>query len=110
MTESDALPDIIARVRSGVVRIALFNGSDQVGTGSGFLTRGKLVSNSHVIRGEGDFDAVEISFGDEDVSSKEPGRLAREASGAEIPGPTPVAQLVIQDGVNPEGMVRPKNY
>jgi hypothetical protein len=72
-----SLPDVIKRARPAVVRLAFFQGSEQIGGGSGFLTAGKLVSNSHVIRGEG-FDAVEITFGDHDENPIAPVRLAKE--------------------------------
>lgn len=43
--------DLVDRVRSGVVHIEYFLGNDRVGSGSGFLCRGYLVTDNHVFRG-----------------------------------------------------------
>ena len=58
------IPEIIEEVRSGVVRLAFYRGSEQVGNGSGFLCHNLLITNSHVIR-TGTFDAAELTFGDQ---------------------------------------------
>lgn len=73
----DTIPTIIGHYKPGVVLLAFFANGDQVGSGSGFLTNQKLVSNSHVIRG-GAFDAVELSFGDQDTNPMPPVRLSRD--------------------------------
>jgi len=58
------IPRLVSEVSSGIVRLAFFRDEEQVGNGSGFLTNGLLVTNSHVIR-SGQFDAVEMTFGDQ---------------------------------------------
>lgn len=72
-----SLADTIASVRSGVVRLALFDGHEQVGNGSGFLSHAKVITNSHVIR-ERPFDAVELTFGDQDSDPITPVRISCE--------------------------------
>jgi len=69
---------LIKGIRPSVTRLAFFQGSEEVGGGSGFLSANKLISNSHVIQGGGPFDAVEITFGDQDTNPITPIRLARE--------------------------------
>jgi hypothetical protein len=61
-----------------VVRLAFFKEREQVGSGSAFLTRGLLITNSHVIRG-GHFDAMEVTFGDHDINPVNPIRLPQDA-------------------------------
>ena len=55
--------ELISVTRSGVVRFSFIKNSEQIGSGSGFLSNGYVITNSHVIRA-GSFDAVEITFGD----------------------------------------------
>ena len=69
--------ELITALRSGVVRLAFFNDSKQVGSGSGFLSNGFLVTCSHIIR-RYPFDAVEISFGDQDSTPITPIRYTTD--------------------------------
>lgn len=59
--------ELISVTRSGVVRFSFIKNGEQIGSGSGFLSSGYVITNSHVIRA-GSFDAVEITFGDQDVN------------------------------------------
>ena len=68
---------LISVTRSGVVRLSFVKNSDHIGSGSGFLSNGYFITNSHVIRA-GSFDAVEISFGDQDVNPITPIRYTPE--------------------------------
>ena len=69
--------ELISVLRSGVVRLALFKNSEQVGNGSGFLSNDFLVTCSHIIR-RYPFDAVEISFGDQNSNPITPIRYASD--------------------------------
>ena len=69
--------ELISALRSGVVRLAFFKDSEQVGSGSGFLSNGFLVTCSHIIR-RYPFDAVEISFGDQNSNPITPIRYATD--------------------------------
>lgn len=69
--------ELISALRSGVVRLAFFNDSEQVGSGSGFLSNGFLVTCSHIIR-RYPFDAVEITFGDQTSTPITPIRYATD--------------------------------
>jgi len=60
-----AYTNMIARVRSGVVQILYEKDGRRVGSGSGFLTNGGLVTNSHVIR-PGEVNAILIRMSDTD--------------------------------------------
>ena len=71
------LSEVISTVCPGVVRLAFYREHEQIGSGSGFLTRGKLVTNSHVIRA-GEFDAIELTFGDQSRNPIEPIRLSQK--------------------------------
>lgn len=53
--------EAIAEVSSGVAHLVLERGSEQVGSGSGFLIAGGLVTASHVLR-RVDFDTLAIGF------------------------------------------------
>jgi len=72
------IPETISQVSSGVVCLAFFKGEEQVGTGSGFLSNELLITNSHVIRPREPFDAVEITFGDQDSNPIAPVRFLPE--------------------------------
>ena len=48
-----AIQDIIKKVRSGVCKIEFFENGKMVNSGSGFLYKGKLITNSHVFHPEG---------------------------------------------------------
>lgn len=69
--------ELISALRSGVVRLAFFNDSEQVGSGSGFLSNGFLVTCSHIMR-RYPFDAVEITFGDQNSTPITPIRYATD--------------------------------
>jgi len=69
--------ELISLVRSGVVRLAFFKDSEQVGNGSGFLSNDLLVTCSHIIR-RYPFDAVEISFGDQNSNPITPIRYTAD--------------------------------
>jgi len=56
--------ELIAKVRSGVAQVRLEREGKTVATGTAFLVQGGLVTNSHVIRKAGDYDAVAIRFDD----------------------------------------------
>jgi len=61
---------VIARVRSGLAQILYERGGRKVGSGSAFLVRGGLVTNSHVIR-PGEIDAILIRMADTDPQDPE---------------------------------------
>jgi S1-C subfamily serine protease len=61
---------IISQVRSGVVQIIFEHNRDVVGSGSGFLVEGGLITNSHVIRA-GTFDVMRIRLSDTDPEDPE---------------------------------------
>lgn len=48
-----AIQDIIQKVRSGVCKIEFFENERMVNSGSGFLYKGNLITNSHVFHPEG---------------------------------------------------------
>lgn len=58
--------ELIAKIRSGIAQICLESDRETVGNGSAFLVPGGLVTNSHVIRPSGNFDALVIRFEDTD--------------------------------------------
>jgi len=60
-----AYTKVIARVRSGLVQVLYERGGRRVGSGSGFLVGGGLVTNSHVLR-PGQIDAILIRMADTD--------------------------------------------
>jgi len=57
--------ELIAQVRSGLVHILLERQGERLGSGSGFLVEGGLVTNSHVIR-PGKTDAIALRMADTD--------------------------------------------
>jgi len=65
-----AYTDVIARARSGLAQILYERGGRKVGSGSGFLVRDGLVTNSHVIR-PGQIDAILIRMADTDPEDSE---------------------------------------
>ncbi len=56
--------EIIKRCRSGVVGIAVERNREVLGNGSAFLVEGGLITNSHVIRPQGQINAIQIRFDD----------------------------------------------
>lgn len=54
--------DTIARVRTGVAQILLERDRQVVGSGTAFLTRDRLVTNSHIIRRPGIVETVMLRF------------------------------------------------
>ena len=70
------LSEVISTARSGVVRLALYHGQDQAGSGTGFLSNGKLITNSHIIRAD-KFDAAAFTFGDQDLNPIDPVRISQ---------------------------------
>lgn len=46
-----SIPDLVEKVRSGVVHIEFHFGGNRVASGSGFMSRGLLVTNHHVFLG-----------------------------------------------------------
>ena len=87
------ISEIVTNVCSGVVRIAVFKNHIQVGGGSGFLSNGLLVTNSHVIRPPGSFDAVEITFGDQSLNPITPIRLLPEHLYSVIEAESPESEM-----------------
>ena len=71
------MKELISALRSGVVRLAFFKDSEQVGSGSGFLSNGFVITCSHVMR-RYPFDAVEITFGNQSSSPITPIRYASD--------------------------------
>lgn len=55
--------------RSGVVQIFLERDHQKIGSGSGFLVSGGIITNSHVIR-KADFDAIAIRFNESDAGDQ----------------------------------------
>lgn len=58
--------ELIAQVRSGLVQISLERQGERLGSGSGFLVEGGIVTNSHVIRPAGKIDAITLRLADTD--------------------------------------------
>ncbi len=58
--------ELISQARSGIAEIALEQNRQVLGSGSAFLVQSGLVTNSHVIRPPGQFDAIRIRFEDSD--------------------------------------------
>ncbi len=58
--------ELISQVRSGIAEIALERNRQVLGNGSAFLIQGGILTNSHVIRPPGQFDAIRIRFEDSD--------------------------------------------
>lgn len=62
--------ELIDQVRSGVAQVLVERDRERIGSGSGFLVEGGLVTNSHNIRSR-DIDAIAIRFGDTDPEDPE---------------------------------------
>lgn len=76
--DSEISKERIQLIRPGIVRLAFFNNHrEQVGSATGFLSNGFLVTCSHVIRKES-FDAVELTFGDQNLKPITPIRLSAD--------------------------------
>jgi len=87
------IPKIVSEVASGVVRLAFFKNNEQVGNGSGFLSRSLIITNSHVIRPPDSFDAVEITFGNQESNPITPIRYLPERLYATIVSESPEQEL-----------------
>jgi S1-C subfamily serine protease len=61
--------EIIKKVRSGVVHINFFRDSKKLGSGSGFILKGRLVTNNHVIVAPENTDVV-LEFDNGDFTAK----------------------------------------
>jgi len=62
--------ELISRVRSGVVQVLTKRGGERVGSGSAFLVRGGLATNSHVLR-RGSPDTILLRLADTDAEDPE---------------------------------------
>lgn len=60
------IPELIEKCSSGVAEIALETNRQSIANGTAFLVDGGLITNSHVIRPPGDFDAFRIRFPETD--------------------------------------------
>ena len=69
--------ELISLLRPGIVRLAFFKDREQVGSASGFLSNGLLITCSHVIR-QYPFDSVEITFGDQNKNPITPVRYSAD--------------------------------
>ena len=70
--------ELIRLIRPGIVRLAFFNNHrEQVGSATGFLSNDFLVTCSHVIR-RYPFDAVELTFGDQNLKEITPIRWSAD--------------------------------
>jgi hypothetical protein len=70
--------ELISLIRPAIVRLVFFNNNrEQVGSASGFLSNGLLITCSHVIR-QYPFDAVEITFGDQNHNPITPIRYSSD--------------------------------
>jgi hypothetical protein len=72
MLPSKSISELIAKVRSGVFKIALHHEDDLVGSGTGFLVEGGLITNQHVLPDDG-YEFAEFIF-----EGGEPFTLRRE--------------------------------
>lgn len=43
------IPDLIEKVKTGVVSITFYNGDNMISSGSGFLCKNRIITNNHVI-------------------------------------------------------------
>lgn len=77
--------DLIPAIRSGIAQILLERNRETVGNGSAFLIQDGLVTNSHVIRPPGNYDAVVIRFEDTNQSIRFTQRDLQQAILAESP-------------------------
>ena len=87
------IPKIVSEVASGVVRLAFFKDHEQVGNGSGFLSKSLVITNSHVIRPPDSFDAVEITFGDQESNPITPIRYLPDQLYATVVSESPKQDL-----------------
>ncbi len=69
--------ELIRSIRPSIVRLSLFNNTEQIGSGSGFLAGGFFVTCSHILR-KYPFDAIEISFGDQSLNPITPIKYTSE--------------------------------
>ncbi len=65
-----SIPDLVEKVRSGVVHIEFHVGGTRVASGSGFMSRGLLVTNHHVFLGPGSSTVVLAWQPTQDPSSR----------------------------------------
>ena len=72
-------PDLVEKVRSGVVHIEFHVGGNRVASGSGFMSRGLLVTNNHVFLGPGGSTVVLAWQPTQDPSSRVEVKLSYEA-------------------------------
>lgn len=73
-----AIQDLIREVSSGIVHLVFLRERERVSSGTGFISGGRIITNSHVIR-FGDFDVVAIRFHDSDTQDlSESIRLSRD--------------------------------
>ena len=87
------ISEIISETASGVVRLAFFKDREQVGNGSVFLSNHLVITNSHVTRPIGSFDAIKITFGDQDLHPVNPIRYLPSDFYATIISESPEAEL-----------------
>jgi S1-C subfamily serine protease len=60
--ENMALADVVAVVRAGIVQISFLDAkANRVGGGTGFLARGRLLTNNHVFRGHQSATTVHLN-------------------------------------------------
>jgi hypothetical protein len=69
--------ELIKQIRPSIIRLSLFKNTKQVGSGTGLLAGGFLVTCSHVLR-KYPFDAIEITFGDQNLNPITPIKYTSE--------------------------------
>lgn len=74
-----SIPDLIDKVRSGVIHIEFHLGGQRVASGSGFLSRGLLVTNHHVFLGPSNSTVVLAWHPTQDPSSRVETKLTYSA-------------------------------
>lgn len=65
-----SIPDLVERVRSGVIHIEFRVDGKRVGSGSGFVTKSFLITNYHVFRGPPNSTVVLASQRNQDPTSR----------------------------------------
>lgn len=65
-----SIPQLIERVRSGVIHIEFHIGNNRVASGSGFMTQGLLITNHHVFLGPSNSTVVLAWQPNQDPSSR----------------------------------------
>jgi len=85
------MKELIQHVRASIVRLSLFKDREQVGSGSGFLAGGFLITCSHVLR-QHRFDAIEITFGDHNINEITPIKYSSEFILNSIAGESPESE------------------